>query len=128
MIHVIDEVLIPESVAEFLGTLDNPLRSTSDPVVASIAGAIDRGAPLFNDGEGGRCAAVYLAAAESLVNYDAFGATDEERRLLKSAIERAAHQSDRDAAWTVRRVFDRILQQRVGAANEAGQTAQRDDH
>ncbi|MFG0306027.1 MAG: fasciclin domain-containing protein [Phycisphaerales bacterium JB040] len=128
VIHVIDSVLIPPSLAEALGALNNPLRATDDAVVATIAGAIDLGAPLFNEGDTGRCAAVYRAAALSLVNYDAFGLEDSERTLLEGALDRAGHQPDRDAAWTLRRAFDRILRDRVGATAEAERTARRGDH
>lgn len=127
VIHVIDSVLIPASLAESLSNLNNPLLNTDSPVVAVLAGAIDEGAPRFNDNQPDECRAVYAAAARQLLSYPVFKLSDQERTLLADAAERAGHESNRDACWTLRGAFDTILSARVkGGAGMT--TAQTDKH
>lgn len=96
LIHVIDQVILPPS-------------SKKNPLTASemIELAIDRGVPLFNDGNEAACVAVYEIACESLL---AMPKTSKESRLILSeALAKIAEQkSDRRNAWTLRTALDEV--------------------
>ena len=97
IIHVIDQVLLPpESVAK-------PLTPRE-----LIELAIDRGVPLFNDGQHAACAAVYEVTCEAL------RARPEVSEASRQDLERAlqnmrAEKSVREKAWILRRGLDRTL-------------------
>ena len=113
VIHAIDRVLLPtldsaasQSVAQGTApmskTQETPLDATQ-----TIHAAIDRGAPLFNDGHIDQCASVYHEAASALVASDgALSAWD--RMQLHAAVQKPAA-ATREQAWTLRRAFDDIL-------------------
>lgn len=98
VIHVIDEVLLPPASKQADAAM--PSRSL-------IRQAIDRGAPLFNDGHHSACAAVYeVAAMGLLIGNDASLATNV-RNSLTNAL--ASVQRSHDAtknAWTMRHALD----------------------
>lgn len=94
IIHAIDQVLIPTT-------------SASQPLGAAglIELAIDRGVPLFNDGETAACATLYEVTAEALRGMDAVG--KEARDQLGRALQKArAEKSSRQQAWILRDVLD----------------------
>ncbi len=93
IIHVIDRVLLPADLTAAL----SPARL--------IEMAISRGAPLYNHGQPGACAAVYEVAAEALLMNTSIpqGA----RASLGVALERmrSTHSMDQ-RAWIMRRGLD----------------------
>ena len=96
VIHVIDRVLIPDSLTA---------RSTGAARV--IETAIERGAPLFNDGDPAACAAIYEIAVESLVELKGDQLPGHIRPVLMRALEaaRAEHDAE-ESAWILRRALD----------------------
>ncbi len=94
VIHVIDEVLLPEP-------------AVSTPLSASglIELAIERGVPLFNSGEVSGCAALYELTCQGLR-----GSTEvpeDLRDTLKESLKSAAAESsDRKKAWILREALD----------------------
>ena len=93
VIHVIDRVLLPAD----LTTQMSPSRL--------IEMAISRGAPLYNHGQPGACAAVYEVAAEALLMDSSL--PSRARASLDTALEtmRSTHDMDR-RAWIMRRGLD----------------------
>lgn len=97
IIHVIDQVLLPpESVGK-------PLTPRK-----LIELAIERGVPLFNDGNFAACAAVYEVTCEAL------RARPEISEASRKDLERAlqdmrAEKSVQEKAWILRRSLDRTL-------------------
>ncbi len=109
VVHVIDRVLLPEAKAE-------------EPTVMDVlALAIDRGVPLFNNGEPGACAAIYevatwaaLTCARDELNADQIAALE---RGLRDA---ARARSSSDAAWALRAGIDGAFEaERQGASDHA---------
>ena len=97
LVHVIDQVLLPPDAAGM------PLAARG-----LIELAIDRGVPLFNDGNPGACAAVYEITCESLrllpeVSEDA--RKDLERALREMRVETTPRQK----AWILRNALDRVF-------------------
>lgn len=94
VIHVIDEVLIPDERI-----------SAIQPAMEYIELAIDRGVPLFNHGQQRACAAVYELAAEGLLQWR--GLPAEVSPVLEKALgqARSAHNSSKKA-WALRYGFD----------------------
>jgi uncharacterized surface protein with fasciclin (FAS1) repeats len=95
IIHVIDQVLIP---------------ATPEPTPLSPARlielAIERGVPLFNQGDAAACAAIYEIACEALQVMD--GVSAPSRKELASALQAArAESSPRQQAWILRDGLDR---------------------
>jgi uncharacterized surface protein with fasciclin (FAS1) repeats len=100
VIHVIDAVLLPPSTKQ--GNAGSKTREL-------IGLAIERGVPLFNNGNHVACTAVYEVAAMGLIASadGALGCTDRER--LKDAL--TSIQSSHDArknAWTMRQALDDV--------------------
>lgn len=102
VIHVIDTVLIPQ--AKKL----TPAQSAR----AVIELAIERGVPLFNDGQHAACAAVYEVAIESLLKFHADTLTDKERTALQDALDKMKTEKDnpRQQAWSLRRAMDAVYE------------------
>lgn len=81
---------------------------TTDDAKAMLAAAIERGAPLYNQGSPQGCAAVYEVAAVALVRFGSEELSEADRRLLADTL--AILPADADArAWTLRRSFDAVL-------------------
>jgi uncharacterized surface protein with fasciclin (FAS1) repeats len=94
MIHVIDHVLIPEI-------------KVSKPLTPSelIELAIERGVPVFNDGDVAGCAAIYEVTAEALRGTRSV--PEKSREILAKAINEAhAEKSARQKAWILREALD----------------------
>ena len=95
IIHVIDEVLIPDKA------VDEPLGP-----VGLIELAIKKGVPLFNSGEAAGCAAVYEIACEALRGVPELSAAL--REDVSGALRGArAEESVRQRAWILRGAMDR---------------------
>jgi uncharacterized surface protein with fasciclin (FAS1) repeats len=94
IIHVIDQVLLPS-------------KATSDPLTptALIELAINRGVPLFNNGDVEACAALYEITCEALRSMTEVpeAARKEIERSLQSA---RSGKSDRKTAWILREAMD----------------------
>jgi len=100
VIHVIDEVLLPPSSKQ--GNAASPARKL-------IEHAINRGAPLYNDGHHAACAAIYEVAAMGLLASSNETLSDEARSTLNDAL--LAVQRSHDAtknAWTTRHALDAV--------------------
>ncbi|MFB3429891.1 MAG: fasciclin domain-containing protein [Phycisphaerales bacterium] len=96
VVHVIDRVLIPDSLTA---------RSTGAARV--IESAIERGAPLFNNGDADACVAIYEIAIESLVELKGDQLPGHLRPVLTRALAaaRAEHDAE-ESAWILRRALD----------------------
>ncbi|MEM8835255.1 MAG: fasciclin domain-containing protein [Planctomycetota bacterium] len=107
VIHVIDEVLIPD-----LSAIESQISvSPAERCRELIALAIERGAPLFNDGSPTACAAVYEVAAEALLELGSEAIPQDATRELAGALRTARdrHTSPTNAAWALRRALDRTF-------------------
>lgn len=122
VIHVIDEVLIPDLSAVESRIAKSPAQQCRE----LIALAVERGAPLFNDGDPGACAAVYEVAAEALLDLGGDALPDDATRALIGAIDTARdrHTSPTNAAWALRRALDRTF---VSLGESMSATAQAED-
>ncbi len=103
IIHVIDSVLLPPAAGD-----------ASTRAMRMIDGAIQRGAPLFNNGQPAACAAVYEVAASAILMYE-----DDLPREARMALTRAMRESSRmqdaeDRAWAMRRGLDRAAMALAG--------------
>lgn len=97
IIHVIDSVLVP------------PAPARRGAVRTLLELAIDRGVPLFNQGQVEACAAIYeIAAAGALAAGDDLTAA--EQKALRDALTAARRVDDaREGAWILRRALDEAL-------------------
>lgn len=95
LIHVIDRVLIPET---------KPSQPLSPSELIELA--IERGVPVFNEGNVAECAAIYEITIEGLRGRGDVPA--EIRNVLANAIKEArAETSSRKRAWILRDAMDR---------------------
>jgi uncharacterized surface protein with fasciclin (FAS1) repeats len=102
VIHVIDTVLLPEKKAVATAAM------VGGSPVRLIALAIERGVPLFNDGQPAACAAIYEVTAESLIAFAQLPAAA--NQILRTALAESAKNPDpTERAWTLRRALDRTL-------------------
>jgi uncharacterized surface protein with fasciclin (FAS1) repeats len=124
VIHVIDEVLLPPSVDAEARRMsrrgDADLRRVRDLLDL----AIERGVPLFNQGDADATAAVYEVAAEAALA-GSFGLPSTARRALVRGLRegRRTH-DDRARAWVYRGALDRALDELDGRMR----TRSRDRH
>ena len=101
VIHVIDRVLLPGNSTSAVKP------AVSVDAAAMIRGAINRGVPIFNAGDHGRCAKIYRETIEALLPQMQ---SAEIRGMMTSTLNSAAVQhSAAEQAWTLRRGMDRVL-------------------
>ena len=103
IIHVIDQVLIPAK------TETGPLKASE-----LIELAIQRGVPIFNNGDVAGCAAIYEITSEALRTMDSV--PEESRKVLAKALKAAraessapASASARQRAWILRGAIDTTM-------------------
>lgn len=114
VVHVIDTVLLPPAK-------ESAAMSTSAGQL--ILAAIDRGAPLYNNGQPAACAAVYEMAALALVELDA-DAPAPVKTAIETALANAMRMSDpASRAWALREGFDRALALLDGAGDDLAAAA-----
>ena len=75
-----------------------------------LVAAIERGVPIFNGGDAAGCAAIYRDVLTRAMRDRMLGTQSWSERLVSTALANAAKQSAVDAAWTLRRAMDRLLQ------------------
>ena len=96
VVHVIDRVLLP------------PVETT--PLEDVLFNAVERGVPLFNNGNPEACAAVYVTALEAVVAVPGFGLDEATRTSISAMLERVAQDPDMaERSWAYRSVIDRLL-------------------
>lgn len=102
VIHIIDTVLMPQAKK----------LTSARSARAVIELAIERGVPLFNNGQHGACAAVYEVAVESLLKSHADTLADKDRVAMEKALEKIRTESEnpRQQAWTLRRAMDAVYE------------------
>ncbi|MBU6412117.1 MAG: fasciclin domain-containing protein [Planctomycetes bacterium] len=115
VIHIIDTVLIPPSVD--LAALASTPSSSSSIGSASSSGsgtdlinlAIERGVPLFNDGNPAACAAIYEVALVALLDRPSL--PGDARTMITSALSAGREQVNAsDRAWTFRTALDKLAE------------------
>ncbi len=85
----------------------NPLlEASSASVVDRIRATIQKGAPLYNQGDVRGCAALYRSTAEELMALPLAAAL---RARLRAAVDRAEGKESSRAAWELRYAFDDLL-------------------
>ncbi len=73
---------------------------------------IQRGVPLFNEGDPAACAAVYATALEGIAAAEGFGLPAPERQALGTWLDLAAAIEDpAEQAWAYRRLIDQLLRE-----------------
>ncbi|MDX2192053.1 MAG: fasciclin domain-containing protein [Gemmatimonadales bacterium] len=105
VIHVIDQVLLPPE-----GNAGRPaMEGSSTTAARSLARlAIERGVPLFNDGQPEATAAIYEVAATAIAQRD--DVSEGTRERLRQGLREARRSHDaRDRAWTLRRALDVVV-------------------
>jgi len=81
-----------------------------NPVQQTVMLAIERGVPLFNDGQPAACAAIYEVAATALLSSKPDALTRDAQVVLSTALRNAGQQDEpAERAWTLRRALDRAL-------------------
>lgn len=108
VIHVIGKVLMPSENM-----------SSGDQMQEIIRAAVNRGAPLYNNGQPAACAAVYEMTAMTLLEFaEVHGCT---RQVLRTALREAdATRSASSKAWILRHALDEVY-----ASNETMTTVMR---
>ena len=97
IIHVIDQVLIPAK------TETGPLKASE-----LIELAVQRGVPIFNNGDVAGCAAIYEITSEALRTMDSV--PEESRKVLAKTLKAArAESSARQRAWILRGAIDTTM-------------------
>jgi hypothetical protein len=107
VIHVIDSVLLP-----------TPQKKPVDAVLGLLELAIERGVPLFNDGQQAACASVYEVAARAIADRPEGlprGAVDSLRKAL-TTVGRSGDAVEN--AWTLRRAMDQAMRELIRVSSE----------
>lgn len=110
VIHIIDRVIVPGSSAD----KDMPAEGTKVSALG-VSGlvelAIERGVPMFNDGNPEACAAIYEVTIIALIDLasEAVG-NDAVERLNLAFAEGRAEKDATKRAWLFRRAMDRVYE------------------
>ena len=110
VIHIIDRVIVPSPSAARDTSAEGKTVSASS-VSGLVELAIERGAPIFNDGEPEACAAIYEVTITAILDLAAQAVGNDAVERLRLAL--AEGQSEKDAtkkAWIFRRAMDRVYQ------------------
>ncbi|MGI9244334.1 MAG: fasciclin domain-containing protein, partial [Verrucomicrobiales bacterium] len=101
VIHVIDAVLLPGGEK---GDKDETAKTGVEPG-ALIEKAIERGVPIFNDGNHAKCAEIYRACLEEISSNKSVEAKT--RKRVKEVLQAASQvEEKRDRAWLYRHALD----------------------
>ena len=89
-----------------LTMMANPVPS----LTSYLQRTLERGVPLYNNGQIAACAAVYATALEGVAEREGWGIPDDQRANLKTQLEFTQSFDDPDArAWAYRRLIDALL-------------------
>ncbi len=110
IIHIIDRVIVPNPSS----TKDRP----TEPIKASAPSAsgllelaIERGVPMFNEGNPNACAAIYEVTITALVELGGEALGNEALERLRLALATGqVENDDTKRAWIYRRAMDRVYQ------------------
>ena len=95
VIHVIDTVLMPQIESSNTARARDLIRT-----------AINRGAPLYNQGQAAACASIYEVTAQALLGFDA-ELPASAQRPLRRALKQMRHSHDpSERAWIMREGLD----------------------
>ncbi|MFZ4575604.1 MAG: CIA30 family protein [Phycisphaerales bacterium] len=111
LIHIIDRVLEPGHSGS-QGASVSMSKVSPQSVASLIELAIERGAPIFNDGNPEACAAIYEVTIAAIVDLAAGAAGGEGTEALRLAL--AEGQTEKDGtkrAWIFRRAMDRVYRE-----------------
>lgn len=106
VVHLLDAVLLPEGVDP--KPVPDELRVYAEAM--ELYGlAVERGVPLFNEGDHGSCAAIYEVAAQAILRLGADRMDADLIERLERDCKKAAEETNaRSRAWDYRRALDRI--------------------
>ncbi len=117
VIHIIDRVLLntksasAKSVAKGDGKSDANKTSFAQRAATLFELAIERGVPLFNDGDPASCAALYELAITAVVLLGDNSTTMQTGTTLSDALKAGKANADpKERAWIYRRAMDRALE------------------
>jgi uncharacterized surface protein with fasciclin (FAS1) repeats len=97
VIHVINKVLIPSSM-------------TGPSVATSLISAIDRGVPMFNQGQYEQCCNVYMETMASISQAGIENADPHTMQMVNQTLQNARNTSAMsERAWVLRRGMDSLL-------------------
>jgi transforming growth factor-beta-induced protein len=106
LIHVIDRVLLPPEKRTASATNATMPGAAGSNAVALIDYAIDRGAPLFNDGQPAATIAIYEVALNALLSLNTESMNAEQQRAIRAILREDRGSASRDRAFALRRVLD----------------------
>lgn len=96
VVHLIDRVLLPPKQIV--------------PLESLLENAVNRGAPIFNDGDPASCAAIYATALDAVALGSGFGVDARMRDRIAGELDRIAGMGDaRDRAWAYRGIIDELF-------------------
>ena len=102
---MIDRVLLPPDTRSGESTRDGAAGTTSGSASSLIDLAIDRGAPLYNDGQPASTVAIYEVAANALLSFSDREVPDDAKRSLRAAL-RDSRGTSRERAVSLRKALD----------------------
>jgi uncharacterized surface protein with fasciclin (FAS1) repeats len=98
VVHVIDAVLLPQPMGP-------------EQAMRTLRQAINRGVPLFNDGDSKACADIYMEACQQIVDFGSDAMPDSVMSSLRATVDRAKHvHHSSTRAWALRHGMDSAMQ------------------
>ncbi|MEM9282595.1 MAG: fasciclin domain-containing protein [Verrucomicrobiota bacterium] len=107
VIHVIDTVLLPPSIAEKMKSKSDGPSNKISSASQSIIDAIEKGVPLYNNGNAAACAEVYENCLISLSENPQFDG--EIQTKLEDVIAKGRDHSVMQRAWIYRHALDAMM-------------------
>jgi len=105
VIHVIDAVLLPKEEKKGRASKDSKAASMSP--TEQIEAAIEKGVPVFNDGDHAGCASIYAECLMTLAKNETMDSSV--RQAMTALVERIVKVEDAtERAWMLRRGLDHV--------------------
>jgi uncharacterized surface protein with fasciclin (FAS1) repeats len=113
VIHVIDSVMLPPAKRIDARTAARQILEL----------AIERGVPVYNDGNPAACASIYEIAVRAVAGMAGSAIQKQELAMLEAAIAAIpAGKNDKSRAWDLRRAMDRVLISMDADTNKSDRT------
>lgn len=111
VIHVIDRVLLPptSSAGSSVVTAARPSLDARATARSVLTDAIQRGVPIFNAGDHGQCAQIYMGALQTVAGMSGLGLSDTRMQQINGTLKSCTQmQSVTNRAWALRMQMDRL--------------------
>lgn len=110
VIHVIDRVLLPSASATGAISSAKPVMDGRALAMTTLNDAVQRGVPIFNAGDHGQCAQIYMDALQTVANMQGTNLSPATMNQIQGTLQSCPQMSSlTNRAWALRAQIDRTM-------------------